>query len=290
MTEEGSRAIGRLLSEKSSMVYERLFSQKDFHDLRQESIILALQALKIAVVFNRINEDERKILHGRMINGEPFDTFILNKLSLAERISLEGIAVEVTLPEEMLNSTTADILEINKEIQDLNAETLALKRQLSSSSEGSARSLSGSLEHHSTPWWRTFSSGSNFSDGKEQKVAADESEVKNVTSEEQKDTTSDELQVGEKRPNDEVPGLFVPVFCCQVCHMTADTSFGLPTAALTDFQSSGVLCQTSTEDKHFLCAQCFQSFVVMTVNGYMKNTFQASGWNGKLKLLTYLAY
>ena len=171
--------VRRLLSNKSSEVYEKIIGRKDFHELRQESIILALQALKIAVVFNRISENEREILHGQLINGEPFDTFILNKLSLAERVSLEEFVAEVTSPDEILKSATAYILDIDKEIQDLNAETLLLKHTLSNSSKSSARTLSGN----------SVVSGEKVS-------AVGEPEDIFVTSEEQKDATLDELQVG----------------------------------------------------------------------------------------------
>ena len=56
-----------------------------------------------------------------------------------------------------------------------------------------------------------------------------------------------------------------------------------PSLSVCDSNSaSGVLCQSSAEEKHFLCMRCFQNFVLITVNDYSKSVLKACEWDGTI--------
>ena len=97
--------LTRIFSNNSSSVYNAAIAQGY---INEENLVLALQTIKIAFMFDRITEKEKETLQNQIVKRETFDTTILAKLTKGERVVLNEINPDALLT-EMPSETIEEI-------------------------------------------------------------------------------------------------------------------------------------------------------------------------------------
>lgn len=111
--------LTRIFSNNSSSVYNAAIAQGY---INEENLVLALQTIKIAFMFDRITEKEKETLQNQIVKRETFDTTILAKLTKGERVVLNEInpdALLTEMPSETIEEIQSEVDSINKELNTL---------------------------------------------------------------------------------------------------------------------------------------------------------------------------
>jgi hypothetical protein len=121
-SESGLSSLRRQLSVNSEQVVLHL-SQS----LMEEKLLLALQAIKLAVASGRLTTEDARVLKRQMVQRVPFDTVILKKLSRAERFCL----LDYDQREDDIDSSEEEPAEkVKAELQNDLEEVAELRKML----------------------------------------------------------------------------------------------------------------------------------------------------------------
>ena len=121
-----SSDLSRILSCGSQEVV-RAISEDKSGFIDEETLVFALQAIKLAFIATRINEDEKISLQRSMVERAPFDPTIMAKLSRGERFALEEIDSSVFVrdcSDEEVASLQVEVTDLKQEVEKIKAEPL----------------------------------------------------------------------------------------------------------------------------------------------------------------------
>jgi len=114
--------LERLLSTRTGHIFNAAIAQGLTNE---ENLILALQTIKIACMFNRITEEEKEKLQNQIVKREPFDILILSKLTKGERVVLD----EIQPSSNSVETSNETIEEIQCEVESIKNELSTLYKQ-----------------------------------------------------------------------------------------------------------------------------------------------------------------